>query len=216
MHRNGIIALLNEKRYVEIIQSSAKPKELFRILIGLSYDKADVLSWRAIELAGMLAGGLAETNPEVARNFAQRLLWMMREESGNNPWSAPEMLGEIVRSNPDGFGDIAPVIASFHDEKMLRPGVLRAIFRIGELRPDLIRISVDFINEYLRDPDALVRTYALLIAGAYGLREAAAASRELLNDGSRVTLYEDGELSIVNVGQVAAEIYERLSEEEIE
>jgi hypothetical protein len=164
----------------------------------------------------MLAGGLAKTNPEVARNFAQRLLWMMREESGNNPWSAPEMLGEIVRSNPDGFGDIAPVIASFHDEKMLRPGVLRALFRIGELRPDLIRISMDFINVYLRDPDALVRTYALLIAGAYGLREAAAASRELLKDGSTVTLYEDGELLIVNVGQVAAEVYERLSEEEIE
>jgi hypothetical protein len=214
VHRNEIISLLNEKRYSEILRSTQKPKEVFRILIGLSYDKSGVLSWRAIELIGILAGALSKKNPEVIRNLAQRLLWMMRDESGNNPWSAPEILGEIVRNDPDGFADIAPVIASFHDEEMLRPGVLRAVFRIGDLRPDLIPVNGDFIVPYIRNPDPLVRTYALLVAGAYRLKEIVTASGDLQNDRSTVTLYENGELFLKTVGEIAEKINRQLSEEE--
>ena len=214
MSRSEIIQLLNEKRYAEIAELAKRPKEVFRILISLSYDKTGVLSWRAIEMIGILAGGVSKKDPEVVRNLAQRLLWMMRDESGNNPWSAPEILGEIVRNNPDGFADIAPVLVSFQDEEMLRPGVLRAIFRIGDLKPDLIQVGRDLIFSYLRDPDALVRTYALLIAGAYRIREAITASGELKNDRSAVTLYENGELTFVSVGDIAAKIHQQLSKEE--
>jgi hypothetical protein len=215
VQRNEIISLLKEKKYGEIIERAIRPKEVFRILIGISYDKTDVLCWRAIELAGLLAGELSKKYPDLVRNVAQRLLWMMREESGNNPWSAPEMLGEIVRNAPAGFADIAPVIASFHDEKMLRPGVLRAIFRVGELRPDLIGITEDFVRPYLRDSDATVRIYALLIAGAYGLKELDAAAGEMQSDSATVTLYEAGELLSVSVGQVAEEVHQRLSRGEL-
>jgi hypothetical protein len=191
-----------------------KPKQGFRILVGLSYDKTDVLSWRAIELIGILAGEFSKKNSEMIRNLAQRLLWMMRDESGNNPWSAPEILGEIVRNDPDGFADVAPVIASFHDEEMLRPGVLRAIFRIGDRRPDLILVDGDFIVPYLRNPDPLVRTYALLVAGAYQLKEMVTASGDLKNDRSTVTLYENGELFCKTVGEIAAKVHRQLMEEE--
>ena len=171
MQRKEILPLLEEKKYDEIVEIAKKDtRGLFRLLIGITYDKSDVLCWRAIEVTGIIAGEIAKTSPEVIRNLAQRLLWMLRDESGNNLSSAPEMLGEIVRNSPDAFADIAPVIASFHDEVMLRHGVLRAIFRIGEVRPDLISVSAEFIEPFLRDEDPVVRAYALLIAGAYKLR----------------------------------------------
>ena len=215
MQRKEILPLLEEKKYDEIKALAKKDiRGLFRLLIGITYDKSDVLCWRAIEATGIVAGEIAKTRPEVIRSLAQRLLWMLRDESGNNISSAPEMLGEIVRNSPDSFADIAPVIASFHDELMLKPGVLRAIFRIGEVRPDLISISTEFTDPFLRDEDPLVRAYALLISGAYKLRGTIHAVSALKDDRCVVTLYRDGGFVSLSIGELAAKIYDSLSEEE--
>ena len=215
MHRNEILPLLEEKKYDEIAGLTKKDtRGLFRLLISITYDKSAVLCWRAIEATGIIAGEIAKTSPEVIRNLAQRLLWMLRDESGNNLSSAPEMLGEIVRNSPDVFADIAPVIASFHDELMLRHGVLRAIFRIGEVRPDLICVSSEFTGPFLRDEDPLVRAYALLISGAYKLRGTLPAVSALKDDSRIVSVYRDGGFVSLGVGELAAKIHDRLSEEE--
>ena len=215
MRRKEIIPLLEEKKYDELVEMAKKDaKATFRFLIGITYDKTDILCWRAIEVSGMIAGEIAKTNPDVIRSLAQRLLWMLRDESGNNLSSAPEMLGEIVRNSPDTLADIAPVIASFHDEVLLRQGVLRAIFRIGELRPELISVSVAFLEPFMRDEDPAVRAYALLIAGAYKLGGTLHVISALRNDGNTATLYNDGDFISVSVGQIAAKVHERLSEEE--
>ena len=215
VQRKIIIPLLEEKKYDDILEMAKKDtKATFRLLIGSTYDKADILCWRAIEVTGLIAGEMAKTNPDVIRSMAQRLLWMLRDESGNNISSAPEMLGEIVRNSPDTLTDIAPVIASFHDEVLLRQGVLRAIFRIGELRPDLIAMSGEFLEPFMRDEDPAVRAYALLIAGAYGLKATLPVISSLKNDGGTATLFSDGDFISVSVGQVATNIQGRLSEQE--
>jgi len=215
MQRKEILPLLEEKKYDEITSLAKKDiRGLFRLLISITYDKGDVLCWRAIEAIGIIAGEIAKTRPDVIRSLAQRLLWMLRDESGNNISSAPEMLGEIVRNSPGSFADIAPVIASFHDELMLKPGVLRAVFRIGEVRPDLISISPEFTYPFLQDEDPLVRAYALLISGVYKLRGTIPAVSALKDDSSMVKLYGDGGFVSFGVGELATKIYESLSEEE--
>ena len=215
MLKKDLLSLLEQQGYDEITKKARENvKGIFRLLISVAYDKSDILCWRAIEATGIVAGEIAKSRPDVVRNHAQRLLWMMRDESGNNPWSAPEMLGEIVRNSPDAFADIAPVIASFHDELMLRAGVLRAIFRIGEVRPELIDISGEFITPYLRDEDPVVRAYSLLIAGVYKLGETLPVISELKDDGIAVVLYSGGDFLSTSVGRVAGEIYEGLSGKE--
>ncbi len=212
MQKKEVISLLEEKKYNDIVEMAKKNiKGIFRLLISITYDKSDVLCWRAIEATGIISGEIAKKSPDEIRTLAQRLLWMLRDESGNNLSSAPEMLGEIVRKSPDAFADIAPVIASFHDELMLRQGVLRAIFRIGEVRPDLISVSEELIASFLREKDPVVRTYALLIAGAYELDKNLPAISALKNDAAVVMLYEDGDFRSMRVGQTAAKIYERLT-----
>lgn len=215
MLRKEILPLLEEKKYDEITALAKKDiRGLFRLLIGFTYNKSDVLCWRAIEATGIISAEIAKTSPDVIRSLAQRLLWMLRDESGNNISSAPEMLGEIVRNSPGSFADIAPIIASFHDELMLRHGILRAIFRIGEVRPDLISISSEFTGPFLRDEDPLVRAYALLISGTYKLRETLPAVSALKDDSNIVKLYRGGEFVSMNVGELATKIYNKLSEEE--
>ena len=163
--REEVIQLLEENNTGGLIAYAKKDPGLFRTLISLAYDKQTVLSWRAIESFGLAAGEIVKTDPEKIRNLAQRLLWMLREESGNNPWCAPDMLGEIVRNCPEEFSDIAPIIASFHEEEILHQGVLRAMVRIGEVRPDLVREQVPLVRRYLGHPDPVVRAYAIQLAG---------------------------------------------------
>ncbi|OGK11601.1 MAG: hypothetical protein A2W80_01215, partial [Candidatus Riflebacteria bacterium GWC2_50_8] len=151
--REKIIGLLQEQNYPELLKTAEKEGNIFRILISLAYDKKELLAWRAIEAVGIISGEKAKKHPESIRNLVQRLLWTMRDESGGIGWSAPEMLGEIVRHSPDEFADIAPIIASFHDEDFLRPGVFRALYRISEKRPDLVSGSSSLVGQYIKDKD---------------------------------------------------------------
>ncbi len=200
--REEIIKLLEERDFEALSAYSKKDPGLFRTLISLAYDKTTLISWRSVEAVGILTGELAATDPEKVRNQAQRLLWMLREESGNNPWSAPDMLGEMVRNNPDQLADIAPIIASFHDEEILRRGVLRAMVRIGEVRPDLVAEQHMLVREYLCHPDATARAYAILLAGILKQEELFGFLKPLAEDDTEVKLYDDGEIRTFRISEL--------------
>jgi hypothetical protein len=205
------IRLLERHNYPELYRVAGKESCLFRTLISLTYDKNEPLCWMAIEAIGVIAGKIVKSDLAAVRSLVQRLLWMMRDESGNNPGSAPEILGEIVRNAPDEFADIVLIIASFHDEEMLRPGVLRAILRIGEVRPEIVMSLSSLAGEYLKDSDALTRAYAALLAGGLGLHELIVAIESLVNDSSIVRIFRDGDFDTLTVGKIAEEIVIMLS-----
>jgi HEAT repeat protein len=212
--KSRIIQLLEEGNYAELIGASKGGRGIFRALISLSYDKESLLCWRAIEAMGLVAGQLAKDNAAETRSLVQRLLWMMRDESGNNVGSAPEILGEIVRNSPEEFSDIAPIIASFHDEAGLRRGVFRALQRIAEVRPDLCRSSSSEVGEYIKSDDAYVRAFAILLARTLGLTECVPSIEEFLDDESIVRLYGEGEWHLRSVSEIAKEAVTMLQEGE--
>jgi len=201
--RDEIRKALEEENYSALEDASGGGRSIFRPLISLSYDKESVLCWRAIEAIGRVTGQLTKSNGEETRNLVQRLLWMMRDESGNNVGSAPEILGEIVRNSPDQFSDIAPIIASFHDEEGLRRGVFRALMRISEIRPDLCLTSSFLVREYITCADGAVRAYAVLLAGSLGLKASVPLIEGLLKDACLVTIYGEGKLQQVTVSEIA-------------
>lgn len=176
----------------------------------MTYDKQSIISWRAIEAVGIIAGSLSKTNPGIVRNLIGRLLWMIRDESGGIGWSSPEMLGEIVRNSPGLFPDIAPVIVSFHDEKMLTAGVLRAIGRIGKINAGFAEYANTIAVRYLSDTDPVIRGYASWALGETGTSESAKALTELQNDNSVIAIYAEGELKEITVGEIAAEAIKKL------
>ncbi|GAB4488791.1 MAG: hypothetical protein OHK006_19680 [Thermodesulfovibrionales bacterium] len=190
------------------------PQALLRRLIGLAYDKADLICWRAIEAVGRVSGLINRSRPDIARNLAQRLLWMMRDESGNNPGSAPEMLGEIVLNSPDAFADIAPIIGSFEDEAMLRKGVLRALWRVAGRRADLVNVDETAVRGYLEDPDPEVRAYAILLAVEKKLKTLKPDVERLLHDTAEAVWYDQGAFRCRRLGDLAAEATARLGEME--
>ncbi len=203
--KQEVLQLLERRNYSALLDLKKSKRGLAALLISLTYDKRELLCWKAIEAVGLLVAGIAGTSPQEARSLVQRILWMMREESGNNAWSGPEMLGEIVRNCPEEFSDIAPIIASFHDEEIFRPGVMRALLRIAETRPDLAQPATPLLGVHLRDANAAVRLYAVLLAGRLKLREHAPEIEDLRADRAEITIYDDGVLRKVSLGKIAAE-----------
>lgn len=171
-----------------------------RTLIGMSYDKKDPLSWRAIDAIGRL---VSEMEPEKARTFVQRVLWMMREESGNNAWTGSEILGEIVRRSPEPNEDIALIVISFHDELIFRAGSLRALARIAEVRPDLVEAFKKVPAQYLDDPDPAVRGYAVVALVALGADDYKEALERALGDKEEFLYYDSGVLRSIVIGELA-------------
>ncbi|MDO9289876.1 MAG: HEAT repeat domain-containing protein [Thermodesulfovibrionales bacterium] len=208
--KEKIKKLLAEKRYDELIALSSSGKNVFRMLISLTYDKKNLISWRAIEAVGLVSKEIAKTRPELVRNTVGRLLWMIRDESGGIGWSSPEMLGEIVRNNPEQFSDIAPIIVSFLDEDMLAAGVLSAIGRIGQANSGLVKHAMPAILPYLHSPDPVLRGLAVYAIGEIGSAGDIGELEKLQDDISLIVIYEKGELREKTVGELAGSSIEKL------
>ena len=208
--KKEVISLLEQKKYEEILKVSASVHKIINILISLSYDKKQYIAWRAIEAIGLVSKELAESDAETVRNIVGRLLWMIRDESGGIGWSVPETLGEIVRHNPQLCADIAPIIASFHEEKMLTAGVLWAVGRIGRINNETVGYAIPIVLPYLQSADPTLRGYAALALGRLGAIGAVSKLEQLRSDNNAVTFYEDGELRQKTVGGFAEEALGKL------
>ncbi len=209
--KKKIIGLLERKDFAGIIRLSSPAGKMVIVMISLSYDKKSVSSWRAIEAIGLLTAKMAKSEPGTVRNIVGRLLWMIRDESGGIGWSAPEILGEIVRNNPELCSDIAPIIVSFHEEKMLASGVLWAIGRIGESNAGMIEYAAAVIPSYLHSLNHTLRAFAVRALGEIGSSESAVEIEKLKDDENLIELYEDGELIEKTVGKIAGEALAKLS-----
>ncbi len=203
LSKNEVKEFLQGQKYDELFRNSTSARKLSGILTSLTYDKKDVIAWRAMEAIGLLSGEIAKTDPEHVRNTVGRLLWMIRDESGGIGWSVPEILGEIVRNNRKLCADIAPIVASFHEELMLRTGVMWAVGRIGAMDEDFNRHAVPIVTRYLDAPDRTCRAYAAWAAGQLNASGAAAVLEKLISDTGQVFFYEKGELVKKRVGEIA-------------
>jgi hypothetical protein len=208
--KKEIIILLERRDYDALAKLALIDKKVVSALISLSYDKKRQNSWRAIEAIGFITKELSRSNPDVVRNITGRLLWMIRDESGGIGWSVPEILGEIVRNNPVLCADIAPIIASFHEEKMLCPGVLWALGRIGKINDETVNYAVPIILSYLKSDDNTLLGYAAWALGEMGNEGSAANLENLKKDTNRIEFYRDGELKKKSVGELASDAIEKL------
>ncbi|MBI3592653.1 MAG: HEAT repeat domain-containing protein [Nitrospirae bacterium] len=209
--KDRVRELLESKSYGDIVSLALQDKGVIRWLISSAYDKEDVISWRAIEALGLIARGFSAQNRlDVIRDTIRRLLWSMGEESGGIGWSAAEMLGEIITNNPDAFNDIIPIVWSFRDEEMFRPGIVWAMGRIATVRPDLILFISGDLRSLIADRNPAVRGYAAWVIGIIGDSKAIEELKELLNDGSRIAFYRNGELDAKTVGEIVKEVLNKV------
>lgn len=144
-----------------------KNRKALSLLIRMAYDKETLVGWRAIKAVGRIANALVKNEPEFLRIAVRKLLWSLSDESGGIGWAAPELLGEIVHSDPEGFADIIPLIAEVYDieEQTFRPGVVYALARVAEVSPEMIASYQKIIIRSLVDTNPLIRIYTFDLIG---------------------------------------------------
>lgn len=196
--------LLGRNDLAQIVSRAAENKAVLSALISLTYDKQDPRTWRAIEAIGLVAERFLEGRRSVLRETIRRLLWMMTDESGGIGWCAPEILGEIIRSDPDDFSDIVPIVWSYRDEELFAAGSLRAMGRIAEVRPDLAAFILPELPTFLGNPDPQVRGLAVWVFGILADGAALTALESLRNDTAVLKIYRGGELAETTVAELAA------------
>jgi HEAT repeat protein len=201
--KKEIKKLLEENKYHELNTLFPDKRKLITLLISSTYDKSDVVAWRAMEAIGLITANMSREKPDFVRDVVNRLLWMIRDESGGFGWSCPEILSEIIKNNPELCKDIATVVASFHEEEMLKPGVMLAIGRIGNIHTYFYDFAAPIVTSYLDDPDPATRAYAAYAAGELDIPDVSDKLEEMGSDTSPVVFYEDGLLKEKTVGKIA-------------
>lgn len=191
--KKRIKELLASKSFDDIVALSLEDKGVIRALISLSYDKDDVMTWRAIEAIGLISRGYRQGNLPLLRETVRKMIWSMTDEAGAVGWSAPEIMGEIVRSDPDEFSDIIPIIWSFREEGLFRENVLWAMGRIAEARPDLVEFTKEELAGMLDDPIPAVKAYALRLLRLAGGSVPDDMAQRFCGDQTPVRSYENGE-----------------------
>jgi methylated-DNA-[protein]-cysteine S-methyltransferase len=205
--KDRIRELLQAGDFNAVRELAAHCGGVLRHLVSLTYDKSGVICWRAIEAVGIITAAMTKTEASDALN---RVLWMMRDESGGNPWSAPELIGEIIRNTPERFAGIVPILASFHEEELFRPGVLYALARIAEASHGLVLPYRELAFLYLNHRDPACRGGALLVMRALADDTYSPSVAKLVGDKEEFVYYEEGRLVKTTVGELAEETLGRV------
>ncbi len=203
------------KNDLDAVVAIGHDRKVMSVLIRLAYDKETLAGWRAISAVGRVASLYAADDPAFLRETARKLLWSLTDESGGIGWSAPELLGEIVSSDPAGLHDITPLIAEvfFVEERVFRPGVLYALRRIAEKDPGAVLGYSDIIERGLYEEEPLSRIHALALVSLLKDRfpderkEAIRARiQELTADRGESWVYKGQDFISIEVGEFARSV----------
>jgi hypothetical protein len=219
--KQRLVIALDANDYETVTTLALQGRKMFSALVRLTYDKTTLIGWRAIKAIGHVSSLYVKNNYDFLRDAIRKLLWSLSDESGGIGWSAPEILGEIVSADPGKMSDIIPLIADVFsvEERVFRPGVLYALKKICEVRPESIMPFRHLVMLGLREPDPLARIYALELVRMLKekltpeeLKEAIDQVAILKHDGAVAWIYRNDGFEDLEVGEVASRVYDYLLE----
>jgi hypothetical protein len=194
---------LEQRDFVRMAAWADSVRSPHRVLFSLALDEDHLISWRAIEFIGRLAGREAEGQLENMRDMIRRLLWLMNDESGGLGWHSPEMIGEILMNVPSLIDEYGRLLLAYLREEPFENGVHEAIARISELRPDLYIDSAEELVKSLEATQASTRYYAAAALWSIDPESQQKNLARMLGDPGNVEIYDfhSGQLINSTVGE---------------
>ncbi|WP_066634107.1 DVU0298 family protein [Desulfolucanica intricata] len=208
--KKEIEAMVSDYKVELLVDIARRDKRIIRDLQRLLYSGDELLRLRATEILGRVSAIIANRDPGAVAKLLQRLFSNF-SEPGTSGWGAIESIGEIIANSPDIYaGYISTLYQSMEDE-LLRPKVLKAITRIAEVRPELIKNRKYYFTPLLSDPNPEIRGYTALLLGYLGIAEAKSDLEKLCEDEEEIDIYENGEIVKKTVRQLAVEALNNVS-----
>jgi hypothetical protein len=188
------------------------PRQVVNPLLSFIQSGNEKIKWGAVKAMGRVVGELADRDPEAARVIMRRLMWTLNDESGGIGWGSPEAMGEILAAHRGLAQEYAHLLLSYarEDENYLeneglQRGVLWAIGRLAEKRPEMVRGFSASLMPYLESRDGAIRGLAARLMGLLQVKEAKPALRKLADDGASLVVMVENHLATVCVKDLAAE-----------
>ena len=196
--------------FSSVLDAVSASNRTISTLITLTYSENPLLRWRAVDAIGRCAKMLSSQHPGIFRNYLRRLFWMMSDESGAFAPHAPEIIGEIIYSDPAEFVDFVSMTVSLLDMEPedippFLPGILYALGRIGEAVPDKIEEAVERIEKALSSPDPQARAMAVWCLRRIGGSGILLRHPELEKDPGRAIIYSNEQILATTVERLYAE-----------
>lgn len=200
LSKKDFIAIIEKREFEKIQKFALQNKNAIGWTISLSYDKENLISWKAVEAMGYIAKAYIEAgDTETLRNTIRKLLWSMTDESGAIGWRAAELIGEIVYAEPKQFEDIIPIIWSSREEESFLESVLRSIIKLSEKIQlnNYLNIDCQEIETLLRNENNEIKALSALLSSRAHCQ--ISIPQEIKN--ITFSLYKDGKIVKTTVSE---------------
>jgi len=207
--KQEVEALVGRYDLKALLEMAAEDHRIIRDLKRLLYSADKLLRWRAAEALGKAAAVVALKNPTAVSKLIQGLFSSVSDTAASS-WGSVDAIGEIIGSVPDRFSGFIPQLVQLSTDPARLPEVLRAMAKIGETRPDLLRRFSYPMIPLLRNPDSEVRGYAVILLGLLHAHEAKEDMARLKDDRTAIDIYRNGQIEKTTLDQVAVESLAKL------
>jgi hypothetical protein len=214
--KEELLSWLEQGDFDSIAQAARHQKRILSLLTALTYHPQPLVAWRAVQAMGIAARVISASDPEYVLNHLRRLNWLVNDESGGIGWRAPESIGEILAECPGQFDEFISPIVYFldmesEDAPRFRMGTLWAIGRIASANPGVIIPILDLSLACLVDTDPQVRGMALHCLHRARYSGEVPGLQDLLADNAEFCLYQESQITISKVAELAALLANRES-----
>jgi hypothetical protein len=192
-----------------LLDMAAQDKRLLRDVKRMLYSADKLLRWRAAEALGKASAVIAQKDPGAVSKLLQGLFTSVSDTAASS-WGSVDAIGEIIGSLPDHFAGFIPQLVQLSRDPSLLPEVLRAMGKIGQIRPDLLRRFSYPMIPLLRDSNSEVRGYAAILLGHLRAHEAKEDLIKLKEDMTAIEIYRAGEIENTTIHQLATESLAKL------
>lgn len=193
---------IRDYRLAPVAASALLDKKTGRYVQRLLYTPDELLRLRAAEALGKVAATLAPTDPTAVIAIL-RGLFTPFETTSSSVWGSIDAIGEILAAKPGLFGGYLPRLFPMLGDASLQAVTIRALARIARARPDLAGKASRRVLPLLDSPDPETRGNAVRLFAILEARSARERLAELQDDQALVKVYENGELVLKTIGELA-------------
>lgn len=139
-----------------------------RFLLGRLWDPDEAIQRRAARTIGVAAA----SHPEIGVDLLRRFMWGINDESATNGVCGIPAIGEIGFQSPEIAAPFVAPLASVAWDDGLRLEIIRALSRIAEAAPELVKPTCGMVLEHARyeDPEE-ARAIQRLLEATGGIDE---------------------------------------------
>jgi hypothetical protein len=192
-----------------LLNMASQDKRILRDVKRVLYSADKLFRWRAAEALGKISAVIAPKDPGAISKLLQGLFTSVSDTAASS-WGSVDAIGEIISALPDHFSGFLPQLVQISRDPELLPEVLRAMGKIGETRPDLLRRYSYPMIPLLRNPDSEVRGYAAILLGCLKAHEAKEDLTKLKEDRTAIDIYRNGQIEKTTLHQLATESLAKL------